>query len=205
MTTTCGTCGSLIEEGVRVCAHCGCAVDVPACVEAQFTVAASPAIPAAPELGQVPISAPMFKTGVDLEGIGGWLILVALSLAISPFVSLHGVYTDFQILYGSRYHMALVSRPAFAGVLMFEAITNSFFLVVVVCLNFLFYMKKRIFPTGMIIYLAAQFLMILTDHLLAIRMNPSTESVSVVRSLLTALVWIPYFLRSQRVEATFVN
>jgi Protein of unknown function (DUF2569) len=147
----------------------------------------------------------MFSSGNDLNGIGGWLFLVAFGLAISPFFILHGVYADLRILYSDRYQAGLATRPGLAGLVMFEAITNTMFLAAVVCLNVFLYQRRRIFPTAMVVYFVAQFVWVFADHLMALRYGVNSDWMVVLRTLIAAIIWIPYFTQSQRVQATFVN
>jgi hypothetical protein len=169
-----------------------------------LTLVPGPAGPSEPA-GQAAIPQSIFSSGSDLNGIGGWLILVAFGLALSPFFILHGVYTDLHILTADRYQAGLALRPGLAGLVMLEAITNSVFLAAVVCLNILLYRRKRAFPTAMVVYFAAQIVWVLTDHLMALKYNPHSTWTGVLRTILTGVIWIPYFLHSQRVEETFVN
>jgi hypothetical protein len=197
-----------------VCTNCGAAVNSPAGWDA---VAASPAVqphapsdvptqaPAQSEQPQPAIPSPMFSSGNDLNGIGGWLFLVAFGLAVSPFIMVHGVYTDLHILYGDRYQAGLALRPGLAGLVMFEAITNTTFLAAVVCLNYLLYKRRRGFPTAMVGYFVAQFIWVFGDHLMALRYTPHSDWMPVLRTVIAAIIWIPYFTQSQRVQATFIN
>jgi len=210
MTKPCPQCASDMEDGAVVCAHCGAAAGEPAWpVPARAVHDADPvATPPAPTpvVSDPPAtSSPMFSTGSDLNGIGGWLILVAFGLAVSPFVMMHGVYADLGILFGDRYQAGLSARPGLAGLVMLEAITNTVFLAAVVCLNFFLYQRKRAFPTAMVVYFAAQIVWVLLDHLFAMRYSPHSDWMAVLRTILAGVIWIPYFLQSQRVELTFVN
>lgn len=191
MTTVCAQCSSALNEGSLVCPSCGSAVAVNSGIT---------------ETGST--DAPIFKSiedPNDLNGIGGWLILPAIGLAISPFISLHGVYRTLEVLTGSHYQAFLSFRPGLAALILFEAITNTILFASLVCLNYLFHTKKRAFPTAMILYFCGQFFLLLIDHLMAMRFNPNAQWTAVARSFFAALIWIPYFLNSRRVEATFVN
>jgi len=153
--------------------------------------------------------APAYKPADDLNGIGGWLILPAIGLVISPFMSLHGIITDTLLLTSSVYPSLSANHPSITGLLIFEVLINAAFLAAVICLNFLFYTKKRILPNCMIALYAAQCVLMLADHLATTAVFPSADLsssiIAVIRSLIVAVVWIPYFLNSRRVEATFVN
>ena len=191
MTTTCTSCSSALDEGSLICSHCGTAVAVnPGVIEETAT------------------TEPIFKSFEDqndLSGIGGWLILPTIGLAVSPFVSLHGVYRTLDVLIGSHYQEVLSNRPGLAALILFEASTNTIFFAALICLNYLLHTKKRVFPTVIIIYFCGQFFLLLMDHLMAMRFNPNSQWTAVARSFIAALIWIPYFLNSRRVKATFVN
>src|ERR1035441_8705208 len=147
MTTTCATCSSALDEGTPVCPNCGTAV------------AASPGV-----VETAPSTAPIFKSFEDrndLNGIGGWLILPAIGLAIAPFFALYGIFvTDLPMLTGSRYQIFLTGHPGIFGLLIFEIIVNALFLAGSLGLNFLFYKKHRLFPSYMIAYLVTQFFLL---------------------------------------------
>jgi hypothetical protein len=193
MSILCKQCKSGLDDGAVVCATCGCAVEEPS----------TPARLIEP----LPDDEPAFKyaTDSDLIGIGGWLILPSIGLAVAPFLFLHGIYTDLHVLHAGRYQAGLSTHPALAGLILFEAINNSVLLVATLGLNALLYRKKRRFPFYMMLYLGGQFLLQLTDHLMALHFNPQSSWTQVIRGLLGAAIWIPYFLKSRRVEVTFVN
>jgi hypothetical protein len=142
----------------------------------------------------------MFATDSDLKGIGGWLILTVVALAVGPFISLHGVYTDFKVLHAASYQESLAARPELAALILFEGLTNLILLITQIGLNILLYKTRRSFPRWMIAYLIAGIFFTLCDHLWAMHFNHSTQWTAVLQRAVAALVWIPYFLRSRRVE-----
>jgi NADH:ubiquinone oxidoreductase subunit K len=195
MTVSCATCSSALEEDSRICPNCGTEVAVPA-VDAEA----------------VPATAPIFKSfndRSDLNGIGGWLVLPAIGLAISPFICLGPLFVDIQLLISGDHPSLFANHPSLTELLIFEIIINAVTLAAVIGLNFLFYTKKRIFPRCIIALYAAQCVLVLADHLAASAVFPSANLSAgvfgVVRSFIVAAVWIPYFLNSVRVEQTFVN
>jgi Protein of unknown function (DUF2569) len=183
MPSLCDKCAASLDEGASICARCGAPITAPA--------------PAA--------YAPTFSMGRDLEGIEGWLILVAIGLGIAPLRSIHGIYAALHVLYGSQYQHWLSMHPGEAGLILFEAVTNTLFLIALVPLNFLFYRKKRSFPGLMITFFALQLALVLIDHLVAAHFHPHSPATALFTNVLAAAICIPYYLRSERVKATFVH
>jgi hypothetical protein len=191
MTTLCSTCASELPEGLPSCPRCE-------------TATAAPPPPA-------PLSSPLFTTTTeDLEGLSGWLILVGLGLVVSPFVILGTTLSvNLPFLSDSKYQAFLTGHPGVAALIVFEVITNIVFVIGLAALNFLFFTKRRAFPTYMILYLAAHFVVIFLDTIAAQALLPTASLTgaykSLGQSLGGALIWIPYFLVSRRVKATFVK
>jgi len=204
MTDRCSRCASALEDDALVCLRCGGETGTPDGTPQQEWDSSEDVKGSTESQGTVP-AAPMFATGTDLEGIRGWLILVAVGLGIGPLVSLSGAIRDLLLLYGAKYQSTLAARPGVAGLVLYEAVTNSIFFVALVALNFLFYKKRKSFPALMITFLGSQLALVLIDHLAARALQPSTGLAGVLRSLVGAVIWIPYYLRSERVKATFVN
>lgn len=189
MTNLCSNCASEVPEGFPSCAACGTAAG--AVAPAQLTT-------------------PLFSTSEDLEGLSGWLVLVGIGLVVSPFMMLYTIVTvNLPFLTDNKYQPYLTSHPAFAALTVFEAFTNIIFIASVLGLGFLFFTKRKGFPTFMILYRVTQCSVILIDavtaHVLVPSADLSASYASVARALIGALVWIPYFVFSRRVKATFVR
>jgi hypothetical protein len=194
MTLTCASCSSALDEGYLVCPRCGIAA------------------PEYPPKADEPAAAavPSFLPFEDLDGIGGWLILPAIGLVVSPFVILHALFTaNIPILFGDKYQPFLNSHPAFTGLLIFEVITNIVLIAALAGLNYLFFTKRKSLPTYMILYFATQLLVVLADGITAHALFPNgkleTAYTAIARSFVACLIWIPYFLVSRRVKATFTR
>jgi hypothetical protein len=216
MNILCRQCESRLEEGAVVCPTCGCAVEEPARSEFVPVQAVETSTEAAPHeaksaprvlIEPLPDTGPAYREELDTDliGIGGWLILPAIGLAISPFLFFHGVYSDLHLLTGAAYKTSFASRPGLFDLVIFESINNSVLLLATIGLNVLFYGKKKAFPLFMMLYLGGQFLLGFTDQLMALQFNPHSSWTQVVRGFIGAAIWIPYLLQSRRVEVTFVN
>ena len=57
----------------------------------------------------------------------------------------------------------------------------------------------------MIAYLAVNCSVILIAHFLALRYNANVGASAAIGSVVGSMVWIPYYLRSERVRVTFVH
>ena len=151
------------------------------------------------------------------SGLGGWLILVAIGLVISPlrlgamilqiFVP---VFTDgtWGILTtpGSELYHAL-----WAPLLIFELLGNLGFIVAYIVLAILFFRKSRFFPKTYITIAVLNLFFIFLDAWLGSLVlqdepmfDPETAR-EIGRSLVAFAVWVPYMVVSKRVENTFVS
>ena len=92
-----------------------------------------------------------------------------------------------------------------AGLLAFDAFTNVLFLAGVIVLNVMFYGKKSAFPRWMIGFLVVRFVVAAGIHQMVLNYVPNPPVTAAFGSFVSAAVWIPYFLLSQRVKQTFVN
>src|SRR3974390_3069678 len=106
MMNVCSACASPVHEEVAACVQCGAAIE-------QGTVQLQQ------DLRPWPASK---EPAVTARKIGGWLIPVALGLAISPLLHLHGVYTNLTYLWGSRYQVILKAMPNLPVILLYEAV-----------------------------------------------------------------------------------
>jgi Protein of unknown function (DUF2569) len=185
MSSVCNHCAVPLQEGAGVCPSCG-------------------SNPAGPARAPV-VCAPRFSTGGDIEGIGGWLILVAIGLVISPLYSIHGINTSLRIMYGIQYQDWLSTHAGLAGLILYEGVTNTVFLIALIALNTLFYRRKRQFPWLMIAFLVMQLALRIIDHVAALHFFPHHSAISLLQSFVYTAVWIPYYLVSERVKVTFVR
>jgi hypothetical protein len=159
--------------------------------------------------GAVPAARPGFKMVSDLNRIGGWLIMVALGLVIAPFGCLNAIVSDYQTLSGGVFQNSPSQQSPLGNLVVIEIGINAVIIAALLCLNVLFFTKKRAFPGWMIVFLISQLCVTTMFFLAALAvvpsMNGATILATVLRPFLAALIWIPYFRTSKRVKATFVN
>ena len=171
----CKNCGTKLESGIRFCGSCGTAIE-----EQKLDVSTGHSV--------------IVKR--NFNGLDGWLILVGIGLLIDPFILLYNI---FAINVPS-----LSNYPQFVGLITYELIINSAFIIAVVYLIILYLKRSKTFPTYFIVFLSIGFGLFFIDYLLASGVGIH-DSSAVVRAGITAVIWIPYMLKSRRVKETFIN
>jgi hypothetical protein len=202
-----------MEASATACSWCGAGGDNGSA--ASFVVpplpVTSPAVAlaeAAPVLDAAlpPVTAePLSAAQKDLGGIGGWLIVVAIGLGLGPFALLLSAGGALLLLMSPMSQDLLAAHPEVARLLMLSAAIDSVLILALILLNILFYGKKKFFPRAAIVFLVANFILDLAAHQMLLQFIPTFPSTGAFMSLVSAAIWIPYFLLSQRVKQTFVN
>lgn len=158
-------------------------------------------------------------TEKNYEGLGGWLILIAIGLVIAPLRMGFLVFRDLLPAFSEETWSVLttpgteVYHKLWAPLLIFELLTNIIFIVFAIVLLVFLVQKKRLFPKLIIAYLAANLLFLVVDYFganlipfVANQTEALNESIGEIgRGVIASAIWIPYFLKSRRVKATFVR
>ena len=151
------------------------------------------------------------------RGLGGWLILPAIGLFILPIRLFFSLNNDFLPIFQQGYWEILTTpgseayHELWAPLIIFEVIGNIFFVIFDIILIFLFFVKSFRFPVLYIVFLALNLTFVAADlffanSIPAVAAQNDAESVmQIVRSIIGAIIWIPYFLVSVRVKNTFVK
>jgi hypothetical protein len=146
----------------------------------------------------------------NLDGIAGWLILVAIGLVVSPFRILYmAVAVDGAFLFGAKNQAYLSSHHASALLIASELILNLVSLALILICNYLFFAKKKAFAGFIISFYVFALCFGIADHLAVTTLHPEQDHsqgvVHLAQLAVTCAVWIPYFLISRRVKFTFVD
>jgi Protein of unknown function (DUF2569) len=149
-------------------------------------------------------------------GVGGWLILVAIAVCLSPLRVLVSVVNTFRAVAQDGAWSALTTpgssayHPMWASVIVYELLGNLALLVASVALLVLFIQRSRKFPRLFIWIAALTFPFLVVDAWLG-SLLPLDEPVldkdtvkGLMASVVTLAIWVPYMLRSKRVRNTFV-
>jgi len=149
----------------------------------------------------------------QLQGLGGWLILIAIGLCISPFIRIHnweGYFSNqvWQIVampQGEKYD------PLYGPLLIFELLGNIFLFGLNLLLLCLFFSKRRSFPRLFIAFILCHVVFIILDDvgcvlIPALRSNAAVQDhTEAIRAIFYAIIWVPYMVKSRRVKATFIQ
>lgn len=151
------------------------------------------------------------------EKIGGWLILLAIGLVLTPLRVLVFLGKDFVPIFTTKTWSVLTTpgtgayHPLWAPILMFEGVGNTVLIVFSVIVAIYFFQKRRIVPKLMIALLLSNLFFVGADYFAA-NLIPgvgSQKDVEFMREfagvVIACSIWVPYFLVSKRVKATFVH
>ena len=153
----------------------------------------------------------------ELKGLGGWLILVGIAVIFTPVRMLatlvplyHGILTDgtWEALttQGSVSYNGLL-----APLLTCEIAFNALLILASLYLIYLFFSKHYWFPRVYIALLVASLIFMPVDAWVVTFIVPDEPvfdpdtAKEFARTLVAAVIWIPYMLVSKRVKATFVE
>lgn len=146
------------------------------------------------------------------SGIGGWLILPAIGLVVTPLILGYSIFQTLQV-FGTPGYLQLTTpdsprfNPAYKPFLLSEIAANGLLIALVVVAAALFFSKHRLAPRFMIAFYAVSLIVLVLDVVLANRLLDvaiDRDAIKdLVRAVLNVVIWIPYFLVSKRVAQTF--
>ena len=135
------------------------------------------------------------------QEFGGWLILAAFGVVASPIIYL----VNASIGLSSDHH------PTVAPLVIFEIVANIGLFILSIAVAVAFFQKRKFLPKLIIATLLSGLAVAVIDYLLA-HLIPILASMDytdwtrrIIFSGCMTGVWINYFLKSERVKATFVK
>ncbi|WP_366289974.1 DUF2569 domain-containing protein [Paenibacillus sp. AN1007] len=154
-----------------------------------------------------------------ISGLGGWLILIQISLWASLIFLLSDITSVTVIMDPARWETIRGVDPqlyteVIRPLLWFGFISSILLLAIVIVNLVLLYRRKRLFTRFMIMqYIVNVIIGVMTWVLIAQSEVGRDEHVLdatpafnlIVRSLLTCCIFIPYLLKSVRVKNTFIK
>jgi len=160
------------------------------------------------------------KQPFDLEAIknaqqiGGWLIVIAIGISIAPISILitmgkSGLYN--QTTWDNLDNLSRFATFAYKFAFIFESIANAYLLSFSLLIIFTFFNRRKSLPYFFIAFKISSFIVLLLDIMLAFWVDGGSTGHSYISDITRlviqgafATIWILYFLKSERVKATFV-
>ena len=146
------------------------------------------------------------------ERFGGWLVLPLIGLCLSPFLIIYGVVSEIQLVLAPNTDETEQVFPGTKALVYSEIFLNSALLAFTIFVLVQFWRKKSIVPTLMIYLFASRALLAIADALAVHFVFHNQLDSANARALgqitgaaIVAAIWITYFLKSQRVAATFTR
>ncbi|WP_213505945.1 DUF2569 domain-containing protein [Paenibacillus faecis] len=156
-------------------------------------------------------------SNLGVSGLGGWLVLVQISLYATILMLLARIreyVSGFLLNPESWSVLTTPSSPAYhplwGPAIIFEAVYFVSMFIFCIMILIMFYSKKRVLPRLMIIAYSAGLLFGIIDTVLIFQipmpagMLDASSIREVVKSAIICAIWIPYFLKSERVKNTFI-
>jgi hypothetical protein len=147
---------------------------------------------------------------VEGDPIGGWLILVAIGLTLTPFRLVYDLFTSPETISGEGWiSMFVLERYGLFVFLVLEHIYNVVYLLFSVLVIVLFYQRRSSAPRLISIMYGVTCVVTILDTIVSVQIDPSMAAEKnfyrdMIRSIVVAAIWIPYFTISTRVKSTFV-
>jgi hypothetical protein len=149
--------------------------------------------------------------------IGGWLILVAIGVILSPLNQLYFIVTAYPPLFSGGSWQVITSEssanyiPYLGEFIIGEIVINSIIALIDLYLIYLFFTKKINLPKWYLIAAVFSISFIIFDAYVVSFLTSSNEVFDLDTlkemggSLFAVLIWTPYLFYSQRSKNTFVN
>lgn len=154
---------------------------------------------------------PKFSSLAGGLNIGGWLILPAIGLLVTPLRLVYDLY-QMPHMYDSQTwaNLLALERYALYAFILLEHVYNIIQLPFSILVLVLFIKRRSSLPRMIMIYYAVTCFVTIVDTIVSNEIGTTaTEQQSftqnLVRSIVAAAIWIPYFHLSDRVKETFVN
>jgi len=150
------------------------------------------------------------------SGIGGWLYLVAVGLCVAPIRIGAEIVKGLRPLEPATWHAITTPgtrayHPLFGTLIVGELVVNAALFIWAAVLLYLFFAERRSFPVVMTTFMitrvrfqAADLGVALMIPATAARIGPAVYG-ALAGGVLVTLIWVPYFIRSRRVESTFTR
>jgi hypothetical protein len=146
------------------------------------------------------------------SNIGGWLILIIIQYIFQIFFQISNI-NNILMLYTNG-SMAEFSNPSsdyydysLFSIINFELICSILIIIFIIVLLIKMFGKKKIYPKLGIIYLIAVNIYFLIDVVWVNSISGVTLDIifNFIGSVVSAIIWILYFIKSERVKQVFIK
>lgn len=149
--------------------------------------------------------------------IGGWMMLVALGVVLTPLRISYFLITVYPPIFTDGTWEALTSpsspsySPIWGPFLIGEVLVNLTFVLMSLFAAYLMFSKRATFPKWYAAIAFGSALFIVVDAYIATLVMPSVSMFDpetireFARSLVSCLIWTPYLFLSKRAKATFIR
>jgi ABC-type multidrug transport system permease subunit len=157
------------------------------------------------------------KEEKNLEGIGGWLILVAIGIVVAPIRLIIVMTETYRDIFSTGAWEVLTNPSSesyndlLGPIIIGEIAINIAIIIFLFYMAYLFFCKKSGFPKLFIGIAVFTLVFIIADAFVVKLVIPSEPVFDpdtvreLVRSLVAVVVWVPYMIVSKRVKATFTK
>ncbi len=142
----------------------------------------------------------------NLRKIGGFLFLPLIGLVVAAASYLFAMNDAFKFMTENYSHLEINAKIFF---ILSLAIYIGEFLFTIIVLSF-FLKKKKSLPKLFILFLISVIATLSLNVYMLYIFIPGVkigynELIPIFRNIISALIWIPYFLKSVRVKRTFIH
>lgn len=145
---------------------------------------------------------------VSGKPLGGWLILIAFGITVTPFRLFYDLYSTPELLNGSSWSGLIAQgRYGLFAFLFFEHVYNVLYLLFSILIVVLFYQRRSSLPLLICIsYFVSLVVTSLDVFVTTTYLNSEDKDTyrDLIRIFVATVIWIPYFIYSVRVKETFV-
>lgn len=143
--------------------------------------------------------------------LGGWLILFSIGIALSPVVLIYTIFIDdsfYNPAYWPNYmHSGNITYSVFISL---QLIFNLILLLFSIVLAVLYFQRRSNVPRLVLIRMLGNLFVTMVIMAIGASVVPGIEYskeelYDLSKLFIGAAIWVPYFLVSKRVKATFLN
>ncbi len=147
--------------------------------------------------------------------IGGWLVLVAIGLCLTPLIVLTEFLGTSEFFQSSIWRAFFSSTDTIAAGLLFfiELVYNSAYFIFSIFVLVIFFQRRSIAPKMIIWYFAVTLVFPVLDTFASLQLfsdgftgaEKQEMYMELIKLTIRSAIWIPYFIYSERVKETFTK